>query len=555
VKKRSCVETEITIFSKSGGALSKRIRLGEDGLVKSDASACVMAQGVAQRFQFAGVQQFARLIEEMRSNQALALGALRAGVLDEVKVVTKQKLNGIKRPDTIARTANFLVYQNGRPALALLDHDVKGMPVEVALEVKRLGGFWAALASVQPELRTAARVSRRSTSAGLYRDDTGERLPGSDGWHIYVVVADGADVVRFLKTLHARCWLAGLGWLIVSVSGQLLERSIIDRMVGAPERLVFEGAPVLEPPLQQEPRRATAVEGDVLDSATACPPLTVAETSRLHELKAKAAHLLASEAAKVRAEFVKRQAKHLAERTGQSLEAAARVITRQCDGILLPDVVLPFDDAELADRTVADVLADPHRFEGATLADPLEGVDYGKCVARIMLRPDGTPWIHSFAHGRTVYELKLDGRAVRAAMEQADDAIVIKTFIDLVVNADLSDVELEELRNLAAGRSGIGKRTITSMLKAARQGRTALREQEERRRRLVERCDPRPLIGVPAWDAPFLPQMATLNEVIGSSVAARPPVRDIDGVMTRARKLAVPGTHAFTDANADQEEE
>ena len=74
--------------------------------------------------------------------------------------------------------------------------------------------------------------------------------------------------------------------------------------------------------------------------------------------------------------------------------------------------MLPFDDPELAGCTVADVLADPERYEGETLADPLEGVDYGRCSAMIMRRDDGTPWIHSFAHGRTVYELKYDAGAV-----------------------------------------------------------------------------------------------------------------------------------------------
>jgi len=385
--------------------------------------------------------EFARLIEEMPPNEALTLGRLRAGLPSKVQVVTKQKLNGITRPDVIARTANFLAYHNGRPALALFDYDVKGMPAEVAAKVKRLGGFWPALVSVLPELGTVARVSRRSTSAGLYRGDTGERLASSDGRHTYVLVEDGTDIERFLRALHLRCWLAGLGWLIVSASGQLLERSIIDRMVGAPERLVFEGGPILEPPLQQDPRRATAVEGNALDTVKACPPLTIAKTSRLRELKAKAAYQLASEAAKVRAEFVERQAKRLAERTGMSVQAAARVITRQCDGILLPDVVLPFDDKELEGRTVADVLADPNRFEGATLADPLEGVEYGRCVAQIMLRADGTPWVHSFAHGRTVYGLKRDARAVQAAMEQADD--ILKEFLDLAVDADLSEAELD----------------------------------------------------------------------------------------------------------------
>ena len=51
----------------------------------------------------------------------------------------------------------------------------------------------------------------------------------------------GADSERFLRALHDRCWLAGLGWMMVSASGALLERSIVDRMVGGAERLVLIG--------------------------------------------------------------------------------------------------------------------------------------------------------------------------------------------------------------------------------------------------------------------------------------------------------------------------
>jgi hypothetical protein len=37
---------------------------------------------------------------------------------------------------------------------------------------------------------------------------------------------------------------------------------------------------------------------------------------------------------------------------------------------LLPDVILPFDDEDLTGKTVADLLATPNLFEGATLAEP-----------------------------------------------------------------------------------------------------------------------------------------------------------------------------------------
>ena len=95
------------------------------------------------------------------------------------------------------------------------------------------------------------------------------------GQHVYLLALDGADVERFVLDAHARCWLAGFGWMMVGAGGQLLERSIVDRMVAAPERLWFEGAPILVPPLEQdaEARRARVVEGEILDTLVACPPL------------------------------------------------------------------------------------------------------------------------------------------------------------------------------------------------------------------------------------------------------------------------------------------
>jgi hypothetical protein len=368
-------DIETTLFTKVGGPLTKRISLTPDGKVHSDGSACHMACGEARRLRVAELAEFADTIDGLKSNQAIALGALRDGLPDQVAVTTKQKINGNVGPNVIARTGNNIVYHGGRAALMLFDFDTKGMPAEVRAELQRLGGFWPALLTAIPGLQGAGRVSRRSTSAGLYRIDTGERLPGSDGEHHFIEVADGSDVERALRATHDRCWLAGLGWLMVGVSGQLLERSIVDRMVGRSERLVFEGPPILVPPLAQdrELRRPQVWEGDVVDTAAAIPPLTTTEAARLAELKARQKQALAGEASRARTAYIASRGDQLAQRTGITPQAAAYVIARQCEGVLLPEVVLPFDDEELAGCTVGDVLADPMRFEGATLADPVEG--------------------------------------------------------------------------------------------------------------------------------------------------------------------------------------
>jgi hypothetical protein len=545
---------EITVFTKSGGPLTKRIWLLADGSVKSDGSACVMSEGVAERAQIVNVEQLATLIKQLAPNQAIALGALRTGLPQRVQVITKARLKGTQQ-DFIARTGDSIIYRKRQPTFALLDYDTKGMPEEVAAELKRLGGYWPALLSVLPALRTVAYVMRRSTSAGLSRPDTGEKLPGG-GLHIYVVVQDGSDIERFLRSFHDRCWLAGLGWMMVGAGGQLLDRSIVDRCVGSPERLVFEGGPILVPPLQQDrkSRRPVATGGEVLDTVAACPPLTIVENAKLSELKAKEAHRLSSDAARVRAAFIAQQATYIIECTGMSARDAERVAVRQRNGILLPAVVLPFDETDFAGCTVADVLADPDRFDGATMADPLEGIEYGRCKAKIMRRPDGTPWIHSFAHGRTVYELKLDASAVREAMEQADSDVVAKIFVELAAAADLDDLDLEGLRNLAAERSGANKRTISAMLNAVQKEHAAKHADQERKRRFAERTDPRPQIMEPALDAPWLPQMGVLNDVLGGLSSAKPPTRDIDGVIARVCKIAIPNTHAFTPNEANVEE-
>ena len=125
-----------------------------------------------------------------------------------------------------------------------------------------------------------------------------------------------------------------------------------------------------------------------------CRPLSIVERSRFKDLKALEIARLAPEEAKERERFIKAKSGELTSRTGMTENAARAVIIRQREGVLLPDIVLPFDDPDLDGCTVGDVLADPDRFEGETMADPLEGVDYGRCCAKIMRRSDGTPWIH-----------------------------------------------------------------------------------------------------------------------------------------------------------------
>jgi hypothetical protein len=543
---------EIVCLTKSDGPLTKKIRL-ENGVLCSDGSACVMTRGVASRAPIGCVGQLGALIGSLRSDQAIALGSLRPGLPREVVIATKRAINGAARPDIISRSADNIIFRPAQCGFVLVDFDTKGMPADVAERLRCAGGFWPALLSVIQELGGVARLARASTSAGLYHQGTGAPVPGSNGEHVYLSVRDVADSARFLKALHDRCWLAGYGWMMIGVGGQVLERSIVDRMVGAPERLVFEGAPVLGAPLAQsaEARRPDVTEGDWLDTLAACRPLATVEKAKVGELRNKATHQLAGETAKALDEFIDRQAEALAKRSGTTMRAARETIRRQSRGELLPLIALPFDDPELAGKTVADVLADPGSFEGETLADPLEGHAYGRCKARIMRRADGTPWINSFAHGRTVYELKHDAAAIRAAMTAADTGDVVAILVELLLQAAVEPAEEEALIAYAKERSGTGYRAIARQIKTARQDKAKEEASASRSRRMAERDDPRPMLPAPTPDAPWLPEMAAYNEVLGQSKDRIPPTRNIDGDLACIQRRAIEGTHSFVSANEE----
>jgi hypothetical protein len=543
----------ITILTKSGGVLTKRISIRPDGSLNSDGSACVMSAGEAQRATFADLASFAAHIASLQSHEAIALGALRDDLPDKVEITTKARLNGAAAPHLIARTAEHIVYRAGRIALLLIDFDTKGMPAAVRRRLDELGGIWPALVSVLPELATVGTVFRSSTSAGLFRTDTGAHLAGSSGVHVYVLVVDGSDAERFLRRLHERCWLAGLGWLMVGAAGQLLDRSLVDRMVYAGERLVFEGAPLLGPPLaQDQAARAPVVsDGPALDTRLACPDLTPAEQARLRQFRAAEGHRLAPDADRERGRHIEA----VARRTGCTLDAARQAVERQCAGVLLPGVVLAFDDDGLGAATVGDVLANPARYVGETLADPVEGIEYGRCKAKVMQRADGSLWIHSFAHGRATYDLRHDAATIEAALRAAVPTDVANIFVRLLLVAEVAADEEQHLRGLVCDLAGIKPRPLAAKIKAARAEQAKRQAQAERNRRAAERTDPRVQILAPLPDAPWLPAMAVINDVLGASAEHEPPMRDIDGVLCVVRARRVASMHALTAGGANQEED
>jgi hypothetical protein len=463
---------EVTLLRKGRGILSKRISL-VDGKVVSDGSACAMGHGSAERKKVDGLAGFAKLIDSLRSNECLALGALRDDLPDVVAIAKKDEITPESR--AVARTAGNLRYREGEPAPILFDYDTKGMPDSVARRVEAAGGYWGALVSILPGLASAAHVVRPSTSSGLSNADTGETYPGSAGKHAYVEAEDGSDSERSIYALHDRAWLAGFGWYWLGKDGKLLERSIVDRMVGRAERPVFEGAPWVEPPLRQDvaSRRATYHPGGRVDTRAVCPSLSSSELQAKAKLLADDARRVEPERKRVREAYVEKEVEKLrARHPNVTIAEAKATIEKRIDGgILTPDTVLQFDDFDggdpsVTDMTVGAILDNPEAFAGLTLADPIEGVAYGRGKATVMIGDDGLPFIRSFAHGGAVYRLRYDARAIRERLASATDKT--DRLVELLLAADVDAVEEERLIKEVKKATGDGVRAIKAKLRDAR---------------------------------------------------------------------------------------
>ena len=293
------------------------------------------------------------------------------------------------------------------------------MPASVAERLDAAGGFEAAIAELLPGLNRYARVIRASTSAGLYNQETGERFSGSGGVHMYLLVKDGEDIRRFLRDLGARAWLAGFGWIMVAKRGACLPRSIVDITVGSPERLVFEGSPEVVAPLVQDEAKRTPIahDGELIDTRAACPPLTEAERRRFEEL-VSAAKAEAKPAVKASKEAASEE---LAEKLSITIEKARDVIAANARGELISWDAVHFDDDALGVVDVADILADPERYHDETLADPIEGREYGPGKAKLYFYGGGSVVINSFAHGGIVYRLRHRPDYIASKVEEAGE--------------------------------------------------------------------------------------------------------------------------------------
>ena len=435
----------------------------------------------------------------------------------------------------------------------LLDIDFKGMPADVRLK----GRPWDILVSLFPVLGDAARVERSSTSSGLYDAKTGKSFERSGGSHIYPIVQDARDIPRAIDVIFDILWANGFGWSLVSKGGAVLTRGLIDASVGSPERPIFEGAPAVEPPLAQDKsRRATAIDGLILDTRAAFPDPTAEIKQRAEQARAEWRARLKPEAEKVqkaqteaRIEKVVRKAK-ANNQPPPDRNRLRRELARAYEenSLLSPDFELEFDDPAIGVVTVAEVLLDRTRFIGQTLADPLEGATYGRCKALVMEdRFNGGLFIKSFAHGGMGYRLVLNETMIRAMIEAAKPEDAVNVFLEAMDEAALFPGGEEALAALCAKRAE-APMTPARVLKLLKERRNA---QQEAKREASLAKDGRIVLKAPPRDGEVRKPALAIDAALAGLNSLDAPVRNLNGRLAEIVKVPTPGLHLLTAAGAN----
>lgn len=467
-----------TIARKAGdGLLSKRITLGDDGKPVSDGSPCRMWAGTARRVVVGSASEVADIINGMDSSEALILGDHIAEA-EQIRLAKDAEANSAA--GIYGRTTKTFVYREQQPGLILLDHDRKGMPAAVEARIKELGGPVAAIDHLLGGLDQFAHIYRPSTSTGIYNKETGEEFPAGGGFHIYLVAEDAADSPRALRALHVRALNSGLGWGVIAGRGRFLVRSVIDIMVGSPERLAFEGGALVEPPLAQNltKRAAVAHEGRMIDTRAAFPDPTPEEAREFARLVEAERQRLKPEEAKAKEEA----AAAIAEKRGIRIERARVIVATSDAGELVSYDSVIFDDPELGEVEVADILADPDRYHGETLSDPLEGPEYGTGKAKLYSNGGGDVRVNSMAHGGQRFKLGHSYDYISIEIDNAGEVAVERLAELLPAAATLTPVQRERLLARAGKVAKVGNTTVKETVKEAL-GRADIERRERRARK------------------------------------------------------------------------
>ena len=387
----------ITIIRNTKGPLTKSFTL-QDGRLKKTAAADLV-EGVATQVKVEGLCHLATILEGLDSNEAITFGVSR---FTKTRIVTQ---NALQRGvcGAVCRDRAHFFWPKG-PAVFMLDID---RPKDGSAPI-RAKNFDAMMQRLLPWWSGCARMYRPSASAFIY-DAEGNELAGPGSLRCYLIADKGENIPFLGIAILDALWKAGAGRIEFSASGSMLVRCPVDGAVWQPERLDFAGPVVLGPGLLKKNVSAAIIEGGVIDTEAAIAggpgKVTTAVWLRTSLEIRQAKHKAKPEEKRLRKIYI---ADRIREEVAAGVdEKHARQKWRAAftTNTLSADFRLHF--LNMGNVTVADVLANPRRFDFERLADPADPTYADDPRIAVFFANGGKarPHIFSHAHGGRKYVL------------------------------------------------------------------------------------------------------------------------------------------------------
>jgi hypothetical protein len=266
----------------------------------------------------------------------------------------------------LVRSAAAFVRPAGRPGYMLIDCDLRGRPLETILD-------W--LFQICPELRLAPIAAFPSGSGFVALEG---QAPTPAGWHIVVGIQDASDATRALGILFERCFLIpGAHWAEVSEAGGIIPKAIVDRALRNPVQPHFIQPPVIGPGVIRKAPVPVVLNPDApgLDTRAAVHDLNPDELARIAAARTLAEISVEGVAMGVRERRAQKKAQEAVDEgrapdLATALEAARAAVAAEARGILDWGTALHFD--RFGWVLPAEIFEYPSKYDGATLADPVE---------------------------------------------------------------------------------------------------------------------------------------------------------------------------------------
>jgi hypothetical protein len=388
----------LTKIVNTRGPLSKAFALKNGRLQKT--AAADLVEGRAIRTAIKDLGGLAKVIEALHSNEALSYGI--SSFVDARIVTQRMAAKGAK--NVICRDRKNLFWPDDRAVFQLdIDRPKDGSKPLKAREFDNL------LCGLLPWWRGVARMYKPSASAFVF-DDARNELSGAGSLRAYAIVDKGENIPHLGVAVTDALWRDGFGRIEFGAAGQVLVRCPVDGAVWQPERLDFQGAPILAKGLTQKRFPPLFFDGEdiVSEQALACSPGKIAFSA--WQAGSKEVRIAKNTA---KPEEKRRRNKYIDDRVKKDVEAGAdKKAARQrwqaavLSNTLSGDFVLHFRDRGPA--KVSDILQNLKAFHLERCADPLDPAGYG-CDPRIAQlyanRAPKRPHVFSHAHGGCKYAL------------------------------------------------------------------------------------------------------------------------------------------------------